>query len=259
MDQKQRLAAIWDASVQKMQEVVREFKITQDELHIAGDYFNRLGQSGFSRSLVDVALAMTSVDVIDGVRGGTRPNLEGPYHGKHQPRPTGQMLDRGILPTETRLTLTGTVTEAISGTPLPGVTLDFWQADGEGIYDLTGSNLRGVVISDKDGRYKIETVLPSDYSQHDHDPIGELFRAMGRPNSRAAHIHLKASINGKEYLTTQFFMPTSKLLKDDYVKGAVSEDLTISLQPDGNDERGKPCLRSEFDIRLAGIARCKVA
>src|SRR3546814_17117524 len=70
-----RLKAIFARTVEKMKEVVREFEITQDELHVAGDYFNRLGRSGFCRSLIDVALAMTSVDATARVPGGTRPNL----------------------------------------------------------------------------------------------------------------------------------------------------------------------------------------
>src|SRR3546814_14209171 len=65
-----RLKAIFARTVEKMKEVVREFEITQDELHVAGDYFNRLGRSGFCRSLIDVALAMTSVDATARVPGG---------------------------------------------------------------------------------------------------------------------------------------------------------------------------------------------
>ena len=250
-----RLEAIWLASVEKLREVVREFKITQDELHAAGDYFNRLGQSGFSRSLIDVALAMTSVDVTAGIKGGTRPNLEGPYHRPHGLRPDGNLLDRPPDPGETRLTFAGTVRDAVTAAPISGVELDFWQTDGEGIYHLEDSHLSGVVVSDENGRYRIETVVPADYSQHDHDPIGELFRAMGRSNSRAAHLHLKAFFKGREYLTTQLFMPTSKILDSDYVTGAVSADLIVTLQPDGVDERGRAKMLCEFDVRLAGIDR----
>ena len=45
MDQ-ERLSAIWARTVEKLQEVVREFGITEDELHQAGRYFDRLGQVG---------------------------------------------------------------------------------------------------------------------------------------------------------------------------------------------------------------------
>jgi catechol 1,2-dioxygenase len=259
MEKNARLSAIWEASIARLQEVVREFHITQDELHAAGDYFNRLGQAGFSRSLIDVALAMTSVDVIDGARGGTRPNLEGPYHEVHPPRPDGNLLERPPAPGETRLVFRGVLRDAKSGEPIAGAQLDFWQADGEGIYDLAGSHLRGVVTSDQDGRYGIRTVVPNDYSQHDHDPIGELFRAMGRHNSRAAHIHLKVSRDGQELLTTQIFMPTSRFLDSDYVAGAVSDDLIVQFQPDGVDECGRPQVCVEFDVYLPSLTREKAA
>src|SRR5882757_7126534 len=83
MTREERLNAIWARTVEKLKEVVHEFKITEDELHAAGDYINRLGQSGMGRSLVDVSLALTSVAANTPGRRGTRSNLEGPYHAKH--------------------------------------------------------------------------------------------------------------------------------------------------------------------------------
>ena len=243
----ERLRTIWLATVAKLKEVVREFRITQAELHAAGDYFNRLGQSGMCRSLIDVALAMTSVDVTSPAGGGTRSNLEGPYHAEHPPRPDGRLVDRAFTPDTPTLVLEGVVSEAGTGAPLEGVTLDFWQADEDGIYDREGSHLRGVVQSGPDGAYRIETVVPSDYSEHDHDPIGELFRAMGKPNTRAAHIHVKASLDGRELLTTQIFMPTSSFLDRDYVEGAVSSDLILDLVPTGEKNRHT----GRFDLHLA--------
>ena len=245
--QDERLNAIWLATVAKLKEVVREFHITQDELHAAGDYFNRLGQSGMSRSLIDVALAMTSVDVTSPTIRGTRSNLEGPYHAEHPPRPDGRLVDRALPLDVPTLTLEGVVTDAGTGAPLSGVNLDFWQADQDGIYDREGDHLRGVVQSGPDGGYRIETVVPSDYSEHDHDPIGELFRAMGKPNTRAAHIHVKASLDGRELLTTQIFMPTSSFLDRDYVEGAVSSDLILDIVPAG----GKNHYAGRFDLQLA--------
>jgi catechol 1,2-dioxygenase len=242
----ERLQAIWLATVAKLKEVVREHHITQDELHRAGDYFNRLGQSGMCRSLLDVALAMTSVDVTSPASRGTRPNLEGPYHAEHPPRPDGRLVDRALAPGTPRLVLEGMVTDATTGAPLAGVDLDFWQADQDGIYDRDGHHLRGLVRSGPDGGYRIETVVPNDYSEHDHDPIGELFRAMGKPNTRAAHIHLKASLGGRELLTTQIFMPTSLFLDRDYVEGAVSPDLILDLVPTGETNH----YTGRFDLRL---------
>lgn len=242
---KERLEAIWLRTVEKLKEVVREFRVTQDELHAAGDYFNRLGQSGMSRSLFDVALAMTSVEATGGADKGTRPCLEGPYHAEHLLRADGKLFDGAPPAGMPPLRLSGTVTSAETGAAIAGAELDFWQADSNGFYDRQGQHLRGRVLTGPDGGYAIETVLPNDYSEHDHDPLGELFRAMGKHNTRAAHIHLKAFVDGRELLTTQLFMPTSGFLKTDYVEGAVSDDLVVPLEAEGAGYRGR------FDIVLA--------
>lgn len=242
---KERLEAIWLRTVEKLKEVVREFRVTQDELHAAGDYFNRLGQSGMSRSLFDVALAMTSVEATGGADKGTRPCLEGPYHAEHLLRADGKLFDGPPPAGMPLLCLSGTVTSAETGAAIAGAELDFWQADSDGFYDRQGQHLRGRVLTGPDGGYAIETVLPNDYSEHDHDPLGELFRAMGKHNTRAAHIHLKAFVDGRELLTTQLFMPTSGFLKTDYVEGAVSDDLVVPLEAEGAGYRGR------FDIVLA--------
>ncbi|MEX1147033.1 MAG: dioxygenase [Sphingomonadales bacterium] len=244
-EQAERLRQIFARCVEKMKDVVREFEITQDELHIAGDYLNRLGKSGFSRSLVDMSLALTSADITSPATG-TRGNLEGPLHRQgHKLRADGNLIERPLKPGEKRLTLMGIVTDARSGAPLPGAKLDFWQTDGHGDYDREGDHMRGVVVADKDGRYRVHTVVPRDYAEHDHDPIGELLRAMGRPNRRAAHIHVKGFIDGREVLTTQLFIAGSEYLDCDYVEGAVSDDLVLTLESDGEDG-----FRASFDFAL---------
>lgn len=248
MTERERLDAIWRRTVEKMKEVVREFRITQEELHMAGDYFNRLGQAGMSRSLIDVALAMTSVEATGNADSGTRPNLEGPYHRAHPARPDGKLFEGQPPAGMPLLALSGSVTDAGSGRPVPGARLDFWQADSDGLYDRKGVHLRGIVETDAFGRYRIETVLPNDYSEHDRDPIGELFRAMGKHNTRAAHIHFKASVGGRVLLTTQIFMSTSPFLATDYVEGAVTDDLIVALDRNGQGYVGS------FDISLAGAS-----
>lgn len=243
--QAERLRQIYARCVEKMKEVVREYEVTQDELHIVGDYLNRLGKSGFCRSLVDMNLALTSAD-ITAPSVGTRGNLEGPLYRKGHPvRADGNVLERAPGPGEQLLTLTGRVLDARTQKLLPGARLDFWQTDGEGIYDRDGNHMRGVIVADADGRYTLKTVVPKDYAEHDHDPIGELLRAMGKPNRRAGHIHLKAFLNGVEVLTTQLFIEGSAYLELDYVEDAVSSDLTLHVKPAANG-----AYAAEFDFLL---------
>lgn len=253
MNERERITEIWEAARDALQGVVRDLKITEDELGIAGRFFNRLGQSGMFPSLLAVGLAMTSIDVARAASGGTRANVEGPFHRPGAPvREDGNLLDQPVRATATPLCLYGQVRDAGTGEPLAGAELDFWQADDEGTYDQEGNHLRGIVRSDASGHYRIHTIVPRDYSEHDGDPIGELFSAMGRHNRRAAHIHLKASHPGYVALTTQIFMPTSEYLDSDYVEGAVSPDLTLAFVPRGGDERA---VDARFDVVLRRAAQ----
>lgn len=248
-----RLKAIHARVVEKLKEVVREFAITQDELHVAGDFLNRLGQVGMCRSLVDVSLAMTSVDVTMD-KNGTRPNLEGPFHKDGAPeRPDGNLLEHA-MPGAPILAMRGVVTDSLSGAPIEGAVVDIWQADHEGHYDRKGFHLSGRMRTDAEGRYQVETVVPKDYSDHDHDPIGELYRAMGRHNRRAAHIHLKLLVDDVEHLNTQLFIPGNPYLDSDYVEGAVSDDLILDMHPAGDNR-----FTAVFDIVVARAAAQQAA
>lgn len=252
-----RVSAIFERVIEKLKEVVREFEITQDELHAAGDYFNRLGQSGFCRSLIDVGLAMTSVDVTARVENGTRPNLEGPFHRMDNPvRPDGNLFDTAPPPGSPVVTLTGRILDAATGAPIKGAVLDVWQADHEGHYDRTERHLSGQIPVDADGSYRVFTAVPKDYSDHDHDPIGELYRLMGRHNRRAAHIHCKVWVGDACVLTTQLFIPGNEYLDSDYVEGAVSSDLLLDMRP----VEGTPnAYKARFDFQVALPAQLKAA
>jgi len=71
--------------------------------------------------------------------------------------------------------------------------LDFWQADGNGIYDNVGYNLRGHQYTDETGHYYLETVRPLEYGP------------------RTAHVHVKVQAKADSpILTTQLFFPEHK-------------------------------------------------
>ena len=116
-----------------------------------------------------------------------------------------------------KLVLTGIVRSA-DCRPLAGVTLDFWHADASGAYDNAGYRYRGVVTTDADGRYRLETNLPPPYS--------------GRPR----HIHVMLQRPGGKVLTTQLYLPGE----------ARNENAALVVKI----ERGEGVLRAIYDFIL---------
>lgn len=115
----------------------------------------------------------------------TPEQTEGPYYKAGPPR-RRSLLGDGV--SGTRLSLRGRVLST-DCTPLARARVDFWQADGEGEYDNDGYRLRGYQLTDEDGRYRVETVVPGAYG------------------GRTPHIHVKVGTARRELLTTQLYLP----------------------------------------------------
>jgi protocatechuate 3,4-dioxygenase beta subunit len=109
---------------------------------------------------------------------------EGPYYKSGSPQK--QDLSENML--GEKLTITGYVFDK-SCRPIPNAWLDFWQADSQGNYDMSGYNLRGHQFTDANGRYELQTVMPAEYG------------------SRPPHIHLKVREGNGPILTSQIYFP----------------------------------------------------
>lgn len=115
----------------------------------------------------------------------TSPQIEGPFFKPRSPQRTS-LLQSGMQ--GTRLILAGRVL-ATDCRPVAGALLDFWQADADGQYDNTGFRLRGHQYADRDGRYRLETIVPGLYP------------------GRTRHLHVKVQAPGRPVLTTQLYFP----------------------------------------------------
>jgi protocatechuate 3,4-dioxygenase beta subunit len=87
-----------------------------------------------------------------------------------------------------KLILTGTVKGVVCG-PIKGARVDFWQADARGVYDATGFRLRGYQLTDANGQYRLETIVP------------------GAGAGRARHLSAKIDAAGKPGILTALFFP----------------------------------------------------
>lgn len=115
----------------------------------------------------------------------TPSETEGPYFKAGSPL-RNSLVDAGMA--GTRLSLTGRALTR-NCTPVAGVRLDFWQADAAGAYDNSGYRLRGNQLTDGDGRYALQTIVPGLYP------------------GRTEHIHVKVQPAGRSTLTTQLYFP----------------------------------------------------
>ena len=73
--------------------------------------------------------------------------------------------------------------------PVANALLDFWHADEFGEYDNKGFSYRGHQLTDAQGRWRLETILPAEYP------------------GRARHIHVNVQAPGRRVLTTQLYFP----------------------------------------------------
>jgi protocatechuate 3,4-dioxygenase beta subunit len=96
------------------------------------------------------------------------------------------LIEPGV--TGTRLALTGSVRGLTCG-PIARARLDFWQADAGGVYDASGYRLRGHEVTDGNGRYRLETIVP------------------GPHDRQAPQLHVKVQPPGKPAFATRLFFP----------------------------------------------------
>lgn len=115
----------------------------------------------------------------------TSAQTEGPFYSPRTPPKANFRADAAGEP----IVLEGYVLDT-QCRPLAGAWLDFWHADSAGAYDNAGFRLRGHQVTNAEGRYRLETILPAVYT------------------GRTRHIHVKVSAKeGGRILTTQTYFP----------------------------------------------------
>jgi len=134
----------------------------------------------------------------------TEPTVQGPEYTANPPIRQGQDFAQGI-PGE-RLVLSGKVLNHMTCKPVQGAVLDIWQTNSTGDYDYKGFNLRGKIVTDKDGNYVLNTVYPESLQL---DNI-----------TRPSHIHVIVGVPGQPLITTQVYFedqPNDAYLKDSLI------------------------------------------
>ena len=174
-----RVEAIFTDLLGSILEVLERHRVTWPEYRATTEWLVQAAQQGELPLLLDVFLSSTVEGLNTSADGGTETNIEGPFYLPDAPilEPPFVLPIRAGEPGE-RLVFSGTV-RSVDGTPLAGATLDVWQANGAGEYshfspDVPEHNLRGQLATDAEGRFSLETVLPSPYQIPHAGPTGQL-------------------------------------------------------------------------------------
>lgn len=262
-----RTRQVLQALVRHAHAFIREVRPTLDEWSQAVDFLTRTGQTCTeSRQeyvlLSDVlGLSMLTEIINDtGIEAATDSTVLGPFHMTESPvREFGADID--LLGTGTPCLITGSVT-APDGRPLAGASVDVWQCDEDGLYDvqapdrIPAGNGRGLFRTDQRGAFAFRTVVPSHYPIPTDGPVGDLLKAAGRHPYRPAHIHFIADAPGFRRLTTHIFVAGSPYLEADAVF-AVKESLVTDLAECTDAERAArhglavPFRHGRIDLVLA--------
>ena len=231
----ERVKSVLTSLVEHLHGFVKDVEPTNVEWQQAIDFLTAVGhQCDDTRQefvlLSDVLGVSMLVDAINNRRSphATETTVLGPFHMVESPtRRLGDdiSLDHNGLP----CVFAGRV-QSSDGTPLSGAQVDVWQANGAGYYDVQQPdvqperNLRGLFVTEAEGRFWLRTVVPRYYPIPDDGPVGALLSATNRHPNRPAHIHVIATAADHAPLTTHVFVEGSPYLDSDTVFG-VKESL----------------------------------
>ncbi|GAB4522757.1 MAG: hypothetical protein Kow0047_33240 [Anaerolineae bacterium] len=187
------------------------------------------------------ALPRQATPSVPAVAEGAQPEVESStfYDRALSAFPEAPQVSQGQV-----LLLYGLVTDR-AGVPLPGIAVEIWQTDANGVYNhpsdpsTAGRDLSfqffGTAVTDDAGVYIFRTIVP------------------GRYEPRPRHIHVKVKEAGRELLTTQFYFAADQdeVQREQIFRAASGRGdmLYVALVP-ATDPWGRPVLLGRRDIVL---------
>ncbi|MEV0704794.1 catechol 1,2-dioxygenase [Saccharopolyspora sp. NPDC050389] len=232
---KERVDALATEVIRAVHDVIRRQQVTYAEYDALKAWLIQVGQDGEWPLFLDVWIEHVVEEVANEDRQGSKGTIEGPYYVPDSPElPAEATLPMRPDEPGTPLLFQGQVT-SVSGEALAGAKIEMWHADDLGYYSqyapgLPEWNLRGTVIADEQGRFKIRTVQPAPYQIPTDGACGKLIAAAGWHAWRPAHLHLKVSAPGHQLITTQLYFKGGAHVADDIAQ-AVKPELVLDPLP----------------------------
>lgn len=223
-----RLTELMRAAVRHLHAFAEEVQLTREEWLAGIRFLTAVGQRSDDARQEFILLSDTLglsmlLEMLQAppAPGATEPTVLGPFYVADSPEyEDGQSIVADPHTGGDALTVVGTVRDT-AGCPLGGATVDVWQVQPNGRYDIeddpSARNLRARLRTGGDGAFRFTTVRPVDYTIPDDGPVGTMLRASGRHPWRPAHIHFAVSAEGYQPLVTHLFDAASPYLESDTV------------------------------------------
>jgi hydroxyquinol 1,2-dioxygenase len=228
-----RLKEVLSSLVTHLHDFVRETRLTEGEWMQGIQFLTDTGHmcSGQRQEFIllsdTLGVSMLTV-ALNQARpaGSTEATVFGPFHVDDAPAvEAGADIARGAPgePLFVDIEVVG-----LDGASVAGASVDVWQADEDGLYDVQRPELgavrraRGVLHTDAAGRTHFRTIVPTAYPVPTDGPVGRMLMATGRHPWRPAHVHFLIQAAGFQTLTTHIFREPDPYLDSDVVFGVRS-------------------------------------
>lgn len=224
-----RLKKVMISLVRHLHDFIRDTQPTFDEWVAGINFLTRTGHTSTDKRQEFILLSDTLgvsmlVDAINhrNREGATETTVLGPFYVEGAPEmPLGANVTGGLEGEP--LFAEGTVCSP-DGEPLVNATVDVWQSDADGFYDVqyadrTEAGLRARLHTNANGRFYFWSVMPTSYPIPDDGPVGDMLKATKRHPYRPAHLHFLIAAEGYETLITHLFVEGDQYLDSDAVFG----------------------------------------
>jgi hydroxyquinol 1,2-dioxygenase len=228
----ERLRHIMISLIQHLHAFASEVKLTEEEWFAGIRFLTETGHMCTDKRQEFILLSDTlglsmlvTAQNNDKPEGCTESTVFGPFHVENSPpHALGDDISNGAKgePCFVR----GTVRSS-DGCAVPNATMEVWQADAEGFYDVQYEGLdeyraRATLQTGPNGEYHFRTIVAEAYPIPHDGPVGRMLQALGRHPWRPAHLHFMIRADGYATLITHVFRNGDRYLDSDAVFGVRS-------------------------------------
>jgi protocatechuate 3,4-dioxygenase beta subunit len=257
-----RLKQIMESLVRHLHAFAREVDLTPEEWLKGIGFLTAVGQkcTEFRQEFILLSDTLGLSSLVNSLHdkrateAGTKSSLLGPFYRQDSPE---RKLGDSIAAKSSKgqqIAIYGRVTNS-AGQPIPNASVEIWQPDEEGWYDLqkhdpSEMDLRGTFHTDAEGRYYLRSIAPCGYMIPMDGPVGDMIRAQGRHGYRPAHIHFVVGAPGYREAVTALYLSGDSHIDSDTVFG-VTESLVVDINRSDSASPIPNLPTVRFDFQLA--------